>query len=95
MDGRVVWHAVDARVRVEIFVHGDLEDRRAPIPISSKHKWHISPSLHSARLNAHLEMMVEYARKNTQIRYHRSPYLASTLSLLLTQLRYQRYSVAE
>jgi len=40
------------------------------------------------------EMMVEYARKYSQMRNQRSPYLATTFSLLATQLRYQRQMVA-
>ena len=39
--------------------------------------------------------MTEYAKKNTQMRYHLIPYLATTLSLFDTQFRYHRYSVAE
>ena len=40
-------------------------------------------------------MIVEYARKNTQMRYQRSPYVSMTLSLLLIQFLYQRQIVAE
>jgi hypothetical protein len=40
-------------------------------------------------------VIVLYARKKTQTLYHRSPYLAMTFSLLLTQFLYQRKIVAE
>lgn len=64
-------HTEDAVERVQVLVQGDLEHRRSALTVEI-----MSPMTFQAMMDeqyTYREMMVEYARKKTQMRYQRSP----------------------
>ena len=92
MDGRVTGNSKYTGVRVEVLVERELEDGRASLTVVQDHE-----HMHAYNISktTYREVIVEYARKKTQMRYQRSPYTSMTFSLLLTQFLYHRQSVAE
>jgi hypothetical protein len=83
---RVVRHTHDTVVCVEILVKGDLEHARRALPVFRSASY---PEMTQSK-GTNRDEMTDQARKNTQMRYQRSPYASMTLSLLLTQFLYHR-----
>ena len=69
VDGRVVGNTENAGVGVEVLVEGELEDGSGALTAEDVS----STFVLTGRTGTYREMMVEYARKKTQMRYQRSP----------------------
>ena len=84
--------SVNTMYGVQVLAECKLEERERSLTIKETPVNSSCPTSPKERIDkrTYREMIVEYARKNTQMRYQRSPYAAMTLSLFDTQFWYQR-----
>ena len=82
----MILDTLNTMISIQVFMEGNLEDRSTALPKTER----FSDAINEEDDSTDLLVMVLYARKKTHTRYHRSPYFAITLSLLLTQFLYQR-----